>query len=147
MRQNSIASSSMPSTVSVVGSVAESDPAVVKVVRAASGRALYFSRAKIPYKRSGLPETDELKREPYLRHVGLYTYSRDALDRWVALAPTELEAAERLEQLRPIEAGIGIGVTVVGAADPGVDTLADVERMEERLMELGLLKPYARQAL
>ena len=86
-------------------------------------------------------------REPFLRHIGIYAYSRDALNQWVALAPTTLESVERLEQLRPIEAGMRMGVSVVGAADPGVDTPADVARMEERLIELGYSKPsYAKQA-
>jgi 3-deoxy-manno-octulosonate cytidylyltransferase (CMP-KDO synthetase) len=117
------------------------DPAVVKVARAADGRALYFSRAAIPYKRNGKPEPGELTREPYLRHIGIYAYAREALERWVALAPSPLEELERLEQLRPLEAGVRIGVAVVGAADPGVDTPADAARMEERLSELGLATP------
>jgi 3-deoxy-manno-octulosonate cytidylyltransferase (CMP-KDO synthetase) len=116
---------------------ARKDPSVVKVARAASGQALYFSRASIPYKRDGKPGGDELEREPFLRHIGVYAYRRDALLRWVALAPSTLEQLERLEQLRPLEAGLRIGVAVVGAADPGVDTPADAARMEERLTELG----------
>ncbi|HZD05087.1 MAG TPA: 3-deoxy-manno-octulosonate cytidylyltransferase, partial [Longimicrobiales bacterium] len=125
---------------------ARRDSSVVKVARSTSGRALYFSRAKIPYKRDGRPDADELGREPFLRHIGIYAYSRDALQRWVALAPTPLENLERLEQLRPLEAGVRMGVAVVGAADPGVDTPADVVRIEERLEELGYSKPiYARQ--
>jgi 3-deoxy-manno-octulosonate cytidylyltransferase (CMP-KDO synthetase) len=114
---------------------ARSDPSVVKVARAASGRALYFSRASIPYKRDGKPGADELEREPFLRHIGLYAYTRDALHDWVALAPSPLERLEMLEQLRPLEAGLRIGVAIVGAADPGVDTPADVLRMEEVLGE------------
>jgi 3-deoxy-manno-octulosonate cytidylyltransferase (CMP-KDO synthetase) len=58
------------------------------------------------------------------------------LENWVALAPSPLEELERLEQLRPLGAGARIGVAVVGAADPGVDTPADVLKMEERLLEL-----------
>ena len=125
---------------------ARKDSSVVKVARSTGGRALYFSRAKIPFKRDGRPDADELSRDPFLRHIGIYAYSRDALQRWVALAPTPLENLERLEQLRPLEAGVRIGVAVVGAADPGVDTPADVVRVEERLEELGYSKPiYARQ--
>lgn len=120
---------------------ARKDPSVVKVARAASGRALYFSRARIPYRRDGRPGVEDLGREPFLRHIGIYAYTRDALQRWVALAPTPLETLERLEQLRPLEAGVRIGVAVVGAADPGVDTPADVVRMEHRLEELGVSKP------
>lgn len=112
---------------------ARKDASVVKVVRAASGRALYFSRAPIPYKRDEKPAGDELGREPFLRHVGIYAYTRAALEDWVALAPSPLERLELLEQLRPLEAGIRIGVSIVGAADPGVDTPADVIRMENAL--------------
>jgi len=117
---------------------ARKDPSVVKVARAASGRALYFSRAPIPYKRDDKPSSDELEREPFLRHIGIYAYTREALQNWVALAPSQLERLEFLEQLRPLEAGLRIGVAVVGAADPGVDTPADALRMEEKLSQLGV---------
>lgn len=116
--------------------VNRSDPSVVKVARAANGRALYFSRAAIPYKRDEKPTAEELEREPFLRHVGIYAYTRDALHAWVAHAPSRLEQLELLEQLRPLEAGLRIGVAIVGAADPGVDTPADVIRTEEQLRRL-----------
>jgi 3-deoxy-manno-octulosonate cytidylyltransferase (CMP-KDO synthetase) len=116
---------------------ARTDSSVVKVARAASGRALYFSRAPIPYKRDGKPAPGELEREPFLRHIGIYAYTRDALRDWVALAPSQLERLELLEQLRPLEAGLRIGVAIVGAADAGVDTAADVLRMEEKLAPRG----------
>jgi len=109
---------------------------VVKVARAASGRALYFSRAPIPYRREGKPTTEELERDPFLRHIGIYAYTRAALNDWVALGPSRLERLEMLEQLRPLEAGLRIGVAVVGAADPGVDTPADAIRMESILSDL-----------
>lgn len=115
---------------------ARKDPSVVKVVRAQSGRALYFSRAPIPYKRDEKPSLEELGREPYLRHIGIYAYTPEALENWVAQAPSALEKLEMLEQLRPLGSGARIGVAVVGAADPGVDTPADAARMEERLAEL-----------
>lgn len=114
---------------------ARKDPSVVKVARAASGRALYFSRAAIPYRRDGKPSDEELEREPFLRHIGIYAYTRDALKDWGALAPSRLEELELLEQLRPLEAGLRIGIAIVGAADPAVDTPADVARMEKRLNE------------
>lgn len=120
----------------VLNETARKDPTVVKVARAASGRALYFSRAPIPYKRDDKPTDDELSREPFLRHVGIYAYTRSALSDWVALAPSRLEELELLEQLRPLEAGLRIGVAIVGAADPGVDTPADALRMERSLREL-----------
>ena len=116
---------------------ARKDPSVVKVARAMGGRALYFSRAQIPYKREGKPTREELGRAPFLRHVGIYAYTRGALAAWVALPPSPLEELEKLEQLRPLEAGLRIGVAVVGTADAGVDTPADVARLEERLIELG----------
>jgi len=115
---------------------ARKDPSVVKVVRAQSGRALYFSRAPIPYKRDDKPSQEELGREPFLRHIGIYAYTPEALENWVALTPSPLEKLEMLEQLRPLGSGARIGVAVVGAADPGVDTPADAARMEERLAEL-----------
>jgi len=70
--------------------------------------------------------------------VGIYAYTREALHDWVALAPSQLERLESLEQLRPLEAGLKIGVTIVGAADPGVDTMADVLRMEKKLSAQGV---------
>lgn len=115
---------------------ARKESSVVKVARASSGRALYFSRAAIPYKRDGKPVTEDLEREPFLRHIGIYAYTRSALDDWVALAPSPLERLEMLEQLRPLEAGLRIGVAVVGAADPGVDTPADALRMEDTLSRM-----------
>ena len=118
---------------------ARRNPSAVKVVRATGGRALYFSRAPIPYQRDGKPSQQDLGREPFLRHIGIYAYSREALFRWVAMAPTPLEQLESLEQLRPLEAGLRIGVAVVGAADHGVDTAADVVRMEDALTRMETL--------
>jgi len=117
---------------------ARKDSSVVKVARAVNGRALYFSRAPIPYKRDEKPLPEELEREPFLRHIGIYAYTRSALEDWVAHSPSPLERLELLEQLRPLESGLRIGVAVVGAADPGVDTPADVLRMEEKLNQSGV---------
>ena len=111
-------------------------PSVVKVVRSASGSALYFSRAKVPHRRDGTPSSADLVSEPFLRHIGLYAYTRAALREWVAMAPSPLEQLEMLEQLRPLEAGMRIGVYVVGSAAPGVDTPADAVRMEQQLSRL-----------
>lgn len=115
---------------------ARSDPSVVKVARGSTGRGLYFSRSAIPHKREGKPTPEDLGGAPFLRHVGIYAYTRDSLNAWVALAPSPLEELEQLEQLRPIEAGMRIGVALVGRADTGVDTPADVVRMEQRLTEI-----------
>lgn len=112
---------------------ARHDPSVVKVARAADGRALYFSRAGIPYRREGKPSTEDLTGNLFLRHVGIYAYRREALLEWVSLPPSPLEELERLEQIRALEAGMTVGVAVVPDAGPGVDTAADVIRMEELL--------------
>lgn len=113
-------------------------PSVVKVVCAADGQALYFSRAPIPHRRDGGPQPRDYRSAPYLRHLGLYAYRRDALLRWVSLPPSGLETLERLEQLRALEAGMRIGVAVVDEAEPGVDTPEDVGIVETRMRELGL---------
>jgi 3-deoxy-manno-octulosonate cytidylyltransferase (CMP-KDO synthetase) len=100
------------------------DPAAVKVVTDSAGRALYFSRAAIPHHRD---RTDDFGGA--LHHVGLYADRRDALERFSRLKPTRLEQIEKLEQLRALENGIGIGVVVVDDRPPlEVDTFADLER-------------------
>ncbi len=109
------------------------DPAVVKVVRALDGGALYFSRAPIPFVRDREPTDAELAGGAFFRHAGIYAYRADALARWVALPVGELEQFERLEQLRPLAAGLRIGVAEVDAADIGVDTPADARAADLRL--------------
>lgn len=103
------------------------DPARVKVITDARGRALYFSRAAIPYRREPTPSDDTR----YWQHIGLYAYTRAALDRWVQLPPSPAELAERLEQLRALHGGMTIGVAYLSeAALPGVDTADDLQRAE-----------------
>lgn len=106
---------------------------VVKVVRARNEGALYFSRSPIPHVRGGEPTATDFAAGAFLRHVGVYAYTADALQRWIELPEGELERLERLEQLRPLAAGIRIGVAIAPAADAGVDTLEDAERAERRL--------------
>ena len=110
--------------------------AVVKVVRAADGLALYFSRAPIPFQRDadGAPAGPDS--EWYLRHVGVYAYTPGALRRWVSLPPHALERIERLEQLRALANGMRIGVALVSSAEGGVDTIADADRAERRIEEM-----------
>jgi 3-deoxy-manno-octulosonate cytidylyltransferase (CMP-KDO synthetase) len=97
------------------------DPNRVKVVVDARGRAVYFSRAPIPFDRDGAGEV------VYHQHVGVYAYTREALERWVRLPPVPEERWERLEQLRPLLHGIPMGVTLFeGPAAPGIDTPADL---------------------
>jgi len=103
------------------------DAARVKVVTDAQGRALYFSRAVIPHRR----EATDSARGLYWQHVGLYVYTRDALERWVATPPSPAERAERLEQLRALHCGLTIGVArLAEPAPPGVDTPEDLRRAE-----------------
>jgi 3-deoxy-manno-octulosonate cytidylyltransferase (CMP-KDO synthetase) len=103
------------------------NPNAVKVVLARDGAALYFSRSAIPYPRQ------EGGFSP-LKHLGVYGYQRDALLRLAALAPTPLERSESLEQLRALENGIPIRVLVVERGSFGVDTAADLERVEQILI-------------
>lgn len=103
------------------------DPARVKVVTDARGRALYFSRAVIPHRREPTDPAAGL----YWQHVGLYLYTRAALECWVAHPPSPAERAERLEQLRALHCGLTIGVARLGEpAPPGVDTPEDLRRAE-----------------
>ncbi len=104
------------------------EPSIVKVVRADDGGALYFSRAPVPFVRDGEPGADDFATGLFLRHVGIYSYRRDALLRWVALPEAPLERMEKLEQLRPLAAGLRMGVAVGAPAEGGVDTPADAAR-------------------
>ena len=106
-------------------------PSLVKVVVAQDGRAMYFSRAPIPYLRD---KADSAKlAERTLQHIGVYAYSREALTEWVSLPPHPLEEIERLEQLRPLAAGLPIGVAVTNEAPAsGIDTEEDLERANAR---------------
>ena len=99
------------------------NPNVVKVVTDRDGFALYFSRSPLPYWRDGAP-SDVLAH----KHIGLYVYRRDFLLTFARLAPTPLEQAEQLEQLRALEWGFRIKVVEVAAASIEVDTAQDLER-------------------
>ncbi len=101
-------------------------PDIVKVVRDDGGRALYFSRAPIPFLRDAADV--ELQVPLALQHVGVYAYTRAALLAWVAQPPHPLELIERLEQLRPLAQGVAIGVAEVAAAEGGIDTEDDLAR-------------------
>lgn len=108
-------------------------PSVVKVVRGDDGRALYFSRAPIPHVRGGKPTTEDWQSGIFLRHLGVYAFRAAALQQWIEQPPNALEGHEKLEQLRPLAAGLRIGVAVVEGAEGGVDTLEDAQRAEELL--------------
>ena len=102
------------------------NPNVVKVIGSeiAAGRlrALYFTRATAPWGDG-----------PRYHHIGLYAYRRAALQRFIALSPSPLEQRERLEQLRALEAGMRIDVTIVDTVPRGVDTPADLETARRAL--------------
>lgn len=114
------------------------DPHVVKVVTDAVGYALYFSRAPIPWHRDEFLEGQKSLPQgvQFLRHIGLYAYRAEFLERFVRWTPAPLELAESLEQLRVLWHGEGIHVTQAGQEPgPGVDTESDVQRV---LQFLGL---------
>jgi 3-deoxy-manno-octulosonate cytidylyltransferase (CMP-KDO synthetase) len=94
---------------------------------------MYFSRAPIPYLRD---DTDAAALdERVLHHVGVYAYTPAALEHWVGLPPHPLERIERLEQLRPLAAGMRMGVAVIdGPVRGGIDTEADLERAQREWM-------------
>jgi 3-deoxy-manno-octulosonate cytidylyltransferase (CMP-KDO synthetase) len=108
------------------------NPNIVKVVLDKLGRALYFSRATIPWHRDGFAATREQLPAGYvpLRHIGLYAYSNAFLQRYPQLEPSPLESIEALEQLRVLWHGVPIAVHVTAEAPhAGVDTPADLERV------------------
>ena len=110
-------------------------PDVVKVVTADDGRALYFSRAGIPFVRDG--SDAQAAAALVHQHVGVYAYRPDALARWVALPEHPLERCERLEQLRPLAAGLAIGVALLREPPvPGIDTEADLLDANARWADL-----------
>ncbi len=114
------------------------DPARVKVVCDAAGRALYFSRAAIPHAR----DPEQVATTSWWQHLGVYAYQRDALLRLTTLPPSRLERAEALEQLRALEAGMSIGVALLDRpAPPGIDTPDDLAAAEARWPDLAEAMP------
>ena len=108
------------------------NPNAVKVVTALDGRALYFSRATIPFDR------DATGFAGYRKHLGIYAYRKAALERFASLPPSPLEKLERLEQLRLLENGIGIYVADAPGDTIGVDTEEDLRRAEAVLRSRSL---------
>lgn len=106
------------------------DPNCVKALRARDGRALYFSRAPVPWPRDNILGGAPACFEHAWRHIGIYGYRVRSLLRFAAWAPTCLEQIERLEQLRALEHGMQIYLVELSEAPPaGVDTPADLERV------------------
>jgi 3-deoxy-manno-octulosonate cytidylyltransferase (CMP-KDO synthetase) len=124
-----------------IGSVADLlDPNAVKVVCDAAGRALYFSRAPIPWNRAGAAAGPATQTDPSgaRRHLGLYAYRVGALLRLAALDPSALEIRESLEQLRALENGLVVRVAdALEPPGPDVNTLADLQRAAELLSARG----------
>jgi 3-deoxy-manno-octulosonate cytidylyltransferase (CMP-KDO synthetase) len=118
-----------------------SSPNQVKVVVDLSGRALYFSRAAIPFSRSGgFPAADQPKgrrlgNRPalFLRHQGIYGFRRETLLQFVKWKPSPLERTESLEQLRALENGVTVHVLVTRHGSPGVDTPEEAKALERKL--------------
>ena len=154
---NALAQNEMSTAATRIKNPADLDnPNVVKVVVNAAGRALYFSRRTIPYLREGsarasravesaplstgaVDEASTDTREarvlpfPFLKHLGIYGYRRETLLRLVKFPVSPLEHAEKLEQLRALENGIGIAVVQVDYDSIGVDMPEDVARVEKLL--------------
>jgi 3-deoxy-manno-octulosonate cytidylyltransferase (CMP-KDO synthetase) len=94
-------------------------------------RALYFSRAPIPYNRDAHADQFSIEPQHAFRHLGLYLYRRSALESFVSLPPSTLENLEKLEQLRALEAGLSIFAVSVSHAQVGIDTPDDLLRLED----------------
>jgi 3-deoxy-manno-octulosonate cytidylyltransferase (CMP-KDO synthetase) len=107
------------------------DPNLVKVVMAPDGRAIYFSRSPIPYRR----EATFAGNAAYYLHLGIYAYRRDFLLEYAAWPPTPLEQTEKLEQLRALEHGCSMYVHVVTRATHGVDTKEQYDEFVKRFKE------------
>ena len=111
------------------------NPNVVKVVKGIDGRALYFSRAPIPWERGRFDQGETTAvGSNWFRHLGIYAFRYWALEQFVSLPPSKLESLESLEQLRLLENGVDIAIAESLVAIPGgVDTPDDVDRVREHL--------------
>jgi 3-deoxy-manno-octulosonate cytidylyltransferase (CMP-KDO synthetase) len=110
------------------------DPNCVKALRANDGRALYFSRAPVPWPRDSVVADEPTSFAGAWRHIGIYAYRVRSLLQFAAWAPTPLETTEKLEQLRALEHGMHIHLVTLAHAPPaGVDTPADLERVRALL--------------
>ncbi len=113
-------------------------PSSVKCVLDQRGRALYFSRSPIPYA-ADLPLEGEIPSgSPYLKHIGIYAYRREALLDFTARARAPLELLEDLEQLRALESGLPINVTLAASMALSVDTPDDINKVECALCSLNI---------
>ena len=113
------------------------DPNQVKVVLSEGGEALYFSRAPIPYHRDGFETFDDqwVDAAPAYRHLGLYAYRAEFLERFCSLPQGKLEAIEKLEQLRALENGVAIKVGLTEERSIGIDTAEDAAAFAAYLID------------
>jgi 3-deoxy-manno-octulosonate cytidylyltransferase (CMP-KDO synthetase) len=111
------------------------NPNTVKVIINSSNKALYFSRYPIPFLRdeAECTITEQLMAFPYLKHIGIYGYQKATLLRLVDFPVSPLEKAEKLEQLRALDNGIPIEVSVVNHDGIGIDTPEDLKKLKEQL--------------
>ena len=146
MRENPAIQVSTPVT-RLVKAEELTNPSIVKVVMNQSWDALYFSRQAIPYLRVASSTSKEagdkeiyswVNKYPYFKHIGVYAYRPESLRRFVSLDEAPLERAERLEQLRLLEAGIPIRCLEVQYESVAVDTEEDIRKVELILIERGL---------
>ncbi len=117
-------------TVKIINTQEIDNPNVNKVVFTKDGKALYFSRSRIPSNRNSAPNTS------YFKHIGIYGFRKDFLNTFVSLPRSSLEIAESLEQLRVIENGYDIHVSIVDYDSIGVDVPEDVKRVEEMIKKM-----------
>jgi 3-deoxy-manno-octulosonate cytidylyltransferase (CMP-KDO synthetase) len=103
-------------------------PSVTKVVFDYNNYALYFSRSPIPYVREAKTNIERITKGDIYKHIGLYVYRKEALERFSKLEPTDLEKTEKLEQLRMLENGFKIKIVVTEFESIAVDTQEDLER-------------------
>jgi 3-deoxy-manno-octulosonate cytidylyltransferase (CMP-KDO synthetase) len=109
------------------------NPNIVKVVMNKSGKALYFSRATIPYLRNASNESAWLESHTFYKHIGMYAYRADVLKKLVNLSVSSLEKAESLEQLRWLENGFSITISETMIETLGIDTPDDLRKALEQL--------------
>ncbi|KTD88866.1 3-deoxy-manno-octulosonate cytidylyltransferase [Pseudoalteromonas sp. H71] len=123
---------------SIESTIDLNNPNIVKAIIAENGRALYFTRCAAPFNRD----------EPHtiyncFRHIGIYTYRCDVLNKLCLLAPAQLEKIEKLEQLRALSHGYSIGATVLSSAPPhGIDTVEDYKDLLKLMEDEDGLKKY-----
>jgi 3-deoxy-manno-octulosonate cytidylyltransferase (CMP-KDO synthetase) len=110
------------------------DPNCVKALRTGDGRALYFSRAPVPWPRDGTAADRPTSHAGAWRHIGIYAYRARSLLQFAAWPPTPLETIEKLEQLRALEHGMHIHLVALSEAPPaGIDTAEDLQRVRSAL--------------